>query len=233
MWSEAFYITGTSILNDDLFLAYGGQTGTTTPFQRQAAYMIAEQQAMAYLNTYLVPTTVTGSWRWADYQTSIGNIVQLPVNFVKAVTGVIILHDESCSCEPIEIVGCGTVIDGSAGIVDISACGSVLKLSCGCCVNGIHSCPDRFRIGFTAGYGEGVIANNAMAMMGLVTAADIALEQLSSCSAEYDPQITSFSDSGYSESRGSLRMTIFGGSVKDNYIARMLDGLKFKKVLRF
>ena len=47
-----------------------------------------------------------------------------------------------------------------------------------------------------------------------------------------DPQVESFSDTGYSEKRGGLRMTAFGGSPRANLAARMLAPLKFKGALK-
>ncbi len=45
--------------------------------------------------------------------------------------------------------------------------------------------------------------------------------------------IKSFSDTGYSESRGGLRMTAFGGSARANYAANMLSAFKFKGMLKW
>ena len=44
------------ILTDDIFTGYGGLTGTSLPLQREAAYIIAEQQVSTYLGTFLLPT---------------------------------------------------------------------------------------------------------------------------------------------------------------------------------
>ena len=52
------------IMNDAIFLLHGGQTGTSTPAQREVAYAIAEEQMVEYLHSYLTPTTVTGTFFW-------------------------------------------------------------------------------------------------------------------------------------------------------------------------
>ena len=43
------------ILTDDIFVQYGGQTGSSTPLQRQGAYWVAEKQATNYIGTFLLP----------------------------------------------------------------------------------------------------------------------------------------------------------------------------------
>ena len=50
------------ILTDELFSAYGGHSDNTSDFQRKAAYWIAEQEASEDLETYLLPTIVTGTY---------------------------------------------------------------------------------------------------------------------------------------------------------------------------
>jgi len=229
-------ITGTSVLNDSLFIQYGGNTGTSTQAQRDAAYMMAEQDAGDYLQTFLVPTTITGSFQWP----TVGNRIQLEYKHINTITGLVAIHDTGCDCDTVEVVGCAIIVDSDNAIVDISNCGSggVLKSSCsGCdCFSG-GGRSDRFRIGYTVGLPAGLVAANAKALMGLITIADIALQQIT-CpeTAEGgagDPSISNFSDSGYSESRQFLKMTTLGGSPRANYAARMLDSLKFKRVLKF
>jgi hypothetical protein len=50
------------ILTDPIFFDYGGHRGSSSPEQRQAAYWIAERTASEDINTYLLPTIVTGSY---------------------------------------------------------------------------------------------------------------------------------------------------------------------------
>src|SRR4030043_6695 len=50
------------ILTDSIFFDYGGHRGSSSPEQRQAAYWIAERTATEDINTFLLPTIVTGSF---------------------------------------------------------------------------------------------------------------------------------------------------------------------------
>src|ERR1035437_9329253 len=47
------------IMNDDIFIRFGGETGTSLPGQRQAAYYIAEEAMSRHLQCLLNPLTVT------------------------------------------------------------------------------------------------------------------------------------------------------------------------------
>ena len=52
------------VLNDDIFLLYGGMTGTSTPAQREIAYVLAEEQMVEYIGSYLTSTIITGTYFW-------------------------------------------------------------------------------------------------------------------------------------------------------------------------
>lgn len=54
--------TTPQILTDANFVAYGGQTGTTTAFQRQAAYLIAETALSSDVETMPISTRMTGTF---------------------------------------------------------------------------------------------------------------------------------------------------------------------------
>lgn len=215
MWNEAFTVTGSSVLTDELFSMYGGDTGTATSFQRQVAFNIAEQQVAIYLNTFLTPTTVTGTWL-----SGFNGAIQLPLRQVSAINGLVETF-EGIQRE-VDIQGRALVIDGPAGIISLDY---------------LFGLPvEKYRIAFTAGFNHGVFLSTPMAMLGLVTVADLVLQQMTNPSLAEggpgDPQLNSFSDSGYSESRGGLLMTAFGGSPRANYAWRMLNSLKYKRVMK-
>ena len=54
--------TEAQVLTDDLFVAYGGLTGTTTELQREAAYLVAEKWMSTAIGTFVVDTTITGTY---------------------------------------------------------------------------------------------------------------------------------------------------------------------------
>src|SRR5664280_1883163 len=47
------------IMNDAVFVMYGGETGTSLPGQRQAAYYIAEEAMSRHLQCLLNPLTIS------------------------------------------------------------------------------------------------------------------------------------------------------------------------------
>lgn len=224
--NDLFLITGTSILNDSIFAAYGGPTGTATIAQRQAAYQIAEQFAIQEIGTPLTPSTLTGTFVWpADMR------LQLPYTRVSSVLGVSALYEYACNCQPLELGGCAWLIDPDNGVIDIRPCGGALGgAACNCAqaMGAGGGLPKMVRVAYIAGIPAGFVLANSAALMGLVTAADLALNELISCMPEGDPQVSSFSDTGLSMTYGGLVMTALGGSARANYAARMLKPLKFK-----
>jgi len=234
-------VTGTSVLTDTLFVDYGGNVSTSNGAQRRAAYMIAEQFAIEEIGTFLVPTTVTGTFSWpiignyptADYR------FQLPHSHVTAVPSLTTIHDAGCDCasNAVELSGCAWILDGDNGVIDLRECGNTLQASCaGCSCGGGGSGPMQFRAVYTAGIPTGLVANSPTALLGLVTAADLALEQIIDPSGAEggpgDPSVQSYSDTGYSETRQFLRMTAFGGSARANYAAKCLAPFKVKGALK-
>lgn len=232
-----FIVTGTYILNDALFTQYGGQTGTSTQAQREAAYMMAEQLAIEEIGTFLVPTTVTGTYQWPkvnDFR------IKLDHQQVTSIGSVTTIHEAGCDCadDSYEIEGCAWIVDGRNGLVDLRECGNTIKASCSACACGgrYYGYPYQVRIAYTAGHPAGMVAANPTSLMGLVTVADLALEQIlspySAPGGAGNPSLQSFSDTGYSETYQMLKMTSFGGSPRANFAAQMLRPLKYKGVLK-
>jgi len=90
------------------------------------------------------------------------------------------------------------------------------------------------RVVATYGLSTGT-ASDARLQMALVTAADLALQQMidpyGADGGAGDPGIKSFSSLSYSETRsdGSYKMTAFGDSARANYAARMLSNFKYHR----
>jgi len=234
-------VTGTAVLTDNIFVDYGGNVSTSTAAQRRAAYMIAEQFAVEEIGTFLVPTIITGTFTWpiiGNYPTSDYRF-QLPHSHVTSVPSLTTIHDAGCDCasNAVELSGCAWILDGDNGVIDLRECGSTIQASCaGCSCGSSSSGPMQFRAVYTAGIQTGLVAASATALMGLVTAADLALEQIVDPSGAEggpgDPMVTAYSDTGYSETRGGLRMTAFGGSARANFAARCLAPFKHKGALK-
>jgi hypothetical protein len=230
-----YLVTGTSVLTDDIFTAYGGNTDSSTAGQRAAAYQIAEQFAIEEVGTFLIPTTMSGTFAWP-----IDDRLLLPHTHLRSVSSVTAIHESGCDCadDQVELSGCAWVMDYQAGIVSLRECGarsSSPSIACGCAYIAEGS-PLLYQIVYEAGIQDGLVSANASALMGLTMAADLALEQIidpeGAEGGPGDPSLTNFSDTGYSATRQFLMMTAFGGSPKANYAARMLQPIKYKKALK-
>ena len=82
-------ITTAAILTDSIFECYGGDLSSSSPEQRQAAYAIAEGQAAEVLNTFISPTTITGTHSWPP----MNQPLQLPYTHLNSVASVTAIHD--------------------------------------------------------------------------------------------------------------------------------------------
>ena len=229
-------VTTPAILTDDIFVAYGGLTGTTTVAQRQAAYSIAEGQAIQEIGTFLESTIVTGTHSWPP----MSQPLQLPYTHVSVISSVVAIHDAGCNCadDSVEIDGCAWLLDGDGGLVSLRECGNTLKASCSGCSCGHYGAgPLQVRVVYTAGLPANA-ANDPRLLKGLATAAQLALEQMTDPAAAEggagDPGIKSFSSLSYSETRAdsSFKETAFGSSARANYAAKMLRPFKFKRALK-
>lgn len=231
-------VTSPAILTDDLFAQYGGQTGTSTAAQRTAAYAIAESQAAEQIGTFVSPTTVTGTYSWPP----LGQPLQLPYTYLNSVTSVTAIHDAGCDCadDSIELTGCAWLLDDAGGTISLRECGDTLRTSCSGCNYGsarYGTGPLQARIVFNAGLPSNA-ASDPRLLMGLVTVADMALEQIIDPSGAKggpgNPGIKSFRSLSYSETRsdGSQQMTAFGDSARANYAAQMFSNFKFNRAMK-
>lgn len=221
-----FMVTGSSILDDNIFAAYGGQISSSTPTQRSAAYQMAETFAAYEIGTPLTPTTFTGTFAWYP-----DSRLQLPWKRVQSVLGVTALHELYCGCSPVEIGGCAIIMDADNGVIDLRQCGGGGSCACAWATGYSGGMAKQVRIAYVAGVPTGMAASYPGVLQGLTIAADIMLQQMIDCGADGDPMITTFSDTGYSETREGLILTSFGGSPRANYAARMLRPLAFRGAL--
>lgn len=212
-----------TILTDTIFTQYGGSIGNSSNAQRQAAYAIAESQAAEEIKTFVSPTVVTGTYSWPP----LGQPLQLPYTHLNSVASITAIHPAGCNCanDAVEISGCAWILDYDGALISLRECGG-----CNCSSGGAL----QVRIAATYGLPTGT-ANDPRLFMGLVTAADLVLQQMiDPMGAEGgagDPGIKSFSSLSYSETRsdGSSKMTAFGDSARANYAAKMLRGFKYHR----
>ncbi len=147
------------------------------------------------------------------------------------------IHEAGCDCanDAYELSGCAWIIDADGGLVSLRECGNTAQANCaGCNCTQIGSAY-RVRIIYTAGLPVGA-ASDPRLLLGLTTAADLALQQITDqCAAEGgpgDPGVQSYSSIGYTESRFPLHMTAFGPSARANYAAGQLRVFKYNRALK-
>mgnify|MGYP007027865941 CR=1 FL=1 len=200
------------IMTDSVFTMYGGMTGTFTQAQRSAAYLIAEQQATTYLNAFLLPTTVTGTWGYASrITTDYGYVTD-----IKAVN--ILSQNGSTNCNLQSNNGCVFVWEDTFGYLDV---GCVMNY-CGC---NNYVVPYQIQVSYESGLPTGVATQPAV-LLALTMAAQISLNEMiypSQNEGVGDIGVQEYSSMGYSEKRKTLKFTAFGSSAKAQKIANLLS----------
>lgn len=204
------------ILTEDIFVAHGGLTGTSTPAQRQIAFTVAEERVSDDLGTFLLPTTVTGTYGYKPF-------IVLDHSYLLNVMTLQFLDDEH------DVYWSDTgsyteyyrIYEDTYGIVDVEA----LSHICGCSQRGY---PYHVRIIYEAGLPTGT-ANHPNILMALSGYAQIILNEVVGYGNESvgDAGVQSFSNQEYSETRKKLMNTAYGNSAKAQFIHKMLN--RFRK----
>ena len=206
------------ILNDELFVRYGGITGSSTPDARLVAYQAAEEQVVYYLGFPLSPTQVTGEYPAyaVGYATTLEfmRVMSLDYSAIVSLTG---SHEVQN-----ELVGVVTLVDNERGIIDTSQL---------YCYNMVHGYG--LRVVYTAGLESGTFTSSALGMMALTAAAQLLLNELVvPGQTEARVGIQEFTNMRYSEKRFPLNTSIFGSSAPANYIRTLLNKFKVHRVGR-
>lgn len=205
------------ILTDFVFLQYGGQTGTSTVAQRQAAYHLAEMQMTEHLNAFLSPTVITGSAFWRGgtlFDAEFGYITRV----LKASSQFIKQYD------PLDI----DVVTGSA--VVRNARNGLVDIFLPCSYGQLYSTTLIYESGLATGT---VTHPNILAALSL--AAQIHLNEWDvslSNEGTADIGVTRFFNQSYSEERKFLKNTVFGNSAKAQRIILLTKQYRAKPMLR-
>lgn len=215
------------ILNDTNFILYGGQSGTSSVAQRQVAYLLAEMQMTHHLDSFLIPTIITGTYFWKG-----SNPINLEMGHIINVNGVSIFsYDWADGCSIDSVTGCFAVRgDGKYGYVDVQA-----LLNCGGCNTKSVRFPYNVQISFTSGLQTGTSLQPVI-LQGLVLAAQINLNEMDvslSNEGTADVGIQSFSNMKYSEVRTRLGNSSFGNSPMANRIVRLVKRYRTKPSIGF
>lgn len=206
------------ILTDNVFTQYGGQTGTSTVAQRQAAYLLAEEQMTEHLGSFLVPTVITGSswYRGGSlFETEYGNIQRV----------LLFQATEILSAYPLQTqmhTGSVLVRNAEFGYLDI-----ILP----CNYGAIYS----NQIVYESGFNSGTVTQPLL-LAGLTAAAQIHLNEWDVSLANegaYNVGVQGFSNQSYSEQRTKLGNTTFGNSALANRAAKLTNKYKAKPSSRF
>ena len=206
--------TSPIILDDDIFVQYGGQTGTTTSAQRQAAYLVAEKQATVDVGTFLLPTIVTGTYSYSS-----DRFISTDYGYVHRILSAKLIYiDNEMNCELGEETGCAFIFDDTFGYLDFSC----ITSHCYCGTTSPY--PYQFQIVYEAGLPTGT-ASQPDFLLGLVIASQITLNEMIYPTANEgagDVGIEAFSVSGYSEKRTKLKRTAYGNSARANKAAQLI-----------
>jgi hypothetical protein len=204
------------VLTDSIFLLYGGLTGTSSNATRQVAYGLAEQQMTEYLQAFIMPTTVTGTYFWKS-----GNPIMLDYGHIISVNQVTVSSvDGSNSCAVDTVTGCHAVRgNGEYGLIDVA-----YLMSCGGCGSIVGLYPYNVQVSYTSGLQTGTTHQPPM-LQALTLAAQINLNELDvslSNEGTADVGIQSFTNQKYSEIRAKLGTSAFGNSAVAQRVARLI-----------
>ena len=203
------------ILTDEIYSDYGGQLDNTTDSQRDAAYLISEMQLSSELETYLLPTIVTGTYLYNP----LDKFLILEHSHVQRIIRTRFIDIEEYAYW--SQAGTDNIYfslrDGERGLVDIH---SILgNYSC----NHSYMYPYKIEEVYEAGLPTGT-ANKPDILLALTTYANIVLNEIIGYGNESsgDIGVQQFSNQNYSESRVKLLRTSFGTSARAQFIKKLI-----------
>lgn len=219
-------------MNDAVFSLYGGLgTGSFSSQILQSSYLLAEMQVSEYLGTFLLPTTVTGTYPFM-HQTRIAT----EWGYVSQLLNVSILTRQSCNdCSLTANDGCGYVYQDTFGYVDFKRLSSI----CGWSWWGFPYAPYvmsyepyQIQLAYTAGLPTGTATQPGI-LRALTIVAQINLDDTfpgvvgvnESVGAIGIQDFKAGGISGYSETRAkdALVKTALGDDAKSQRAKKLLD----------
>jgi hypothetical protein len=210
------------ILTTNIFVEYGGKTGSFSQTQLENAFTMAEQQTVSYIGTFLLPTIVTGTYSTSPTHTQ---RIATDYGYVHQILGANILTQKITYGSGVELVsnvGGAFIYEDTFGYLDVYKLHSI----CGCPHN--YSLAYQYQISYEAGLPTGT-ANLPLVLAAMTLAAKINLNEMYPGEVGMnegvgDVGIQEFESFGYHERRTahSLVKTAFGGSAQASKIASMI-----------
>jgi hypothetical protein len=202
------------IMTDDIFDAHGGDLNGSKPALRQIAFTIAEEAVTDDVGTFLLPTTITGT-----YSFNLTYPIITDYSYVHSVNVVRFLDTRQEVYY--SVTGTNNVYvsirDDTYGIVDIHN----LFLNCHC-VSRMNPYPYQIQMSYTAGLPTGT-ASSPKFLLALSTFSDMVLNQIEGYGNEADGLVgvSEFKNQDYSEKRHNLKRTIFGSSARAQFVSNL------------
>jgi len=218
--NEIYPYSSPIILTDDIFQKYNGNINASTPELRQIAFTVAEEKVSEDISTFLLPTTVTGTFSFEHTRPIITDYA-----YVNQVNVVRFLDTE----EDIYYSVTGTnnvyvsIRNDTYGIIDIHS----VWLNCQCSNRwGLY--PYKVQVSYTAGLPTGT-ASSPNFLLALTTYADMVLNQIEGYGNEAEGLVgvDQFKNQDYSEVRHQLVRTSFGSSARAQFVSDLL--VKYRK----
>jgi len=204
------------ILTDDIFVSNGGSTGTSTAAQRNAAYYIAESDISYDISTLLLPTVVTGTYTWNEYNP----YLLTDWAYVNNVSVIRFIDTEESIYHTISGTANVNVSlrDDTYGIIDIHNAWR----NCNC-ASSSRPYPYHIQVVYEAGLPTGV-ANRPDVLLALSTLADIVLGEIIGYGNETPGLVgvQQFKNQDYTELRTKLKETGYGSSPRAQFVSRLL-----------
>jgi hypothetical protein len=213
--NDIYPYTSPIIMTDDIFDAHGGDLNGSTPALRQIAFTVAEEAVTDDIGTFLLPTTVTGT-----YSYNLTHPIILDYSYINAVHVLRFLDTQERVYY--SVTGTANVYvslkDATYGIVEVHRAIANCR-----CVSAFNPYPYQIQVSYTAGLPTGT-ASSPKFLLALSTYSDMVLNQLEGYGNEADGLVgvSEFKNQDYSEKRHNLKRTIFGSSARAQFVSDLL-----------
>lgn len=199
------------VLTDNIFISYGGHTGSSVAAQRTAAYFIAERMASDDINTYFMPTIVTGTFVYTPPKSII-----LEHGYVNRIINTSFLDQNE------DVYYSEAGIDGGHVRLLNDVIGEVEVH-----LWGYDALPYKIQLVYNTGLPSGT-AWRPDVLLGLVSYADIILNEIQGYGNESsgDIGVQDFKNQQYYEKRVGLIRTTFGTSARAQFVHKLFTNLR-------